>query len=223
MNKNPTYEQLKQQNIELQQKVSELTSKKEMLESLIDMLPQIIVDVDLEGKVTYANQKAFELTGYSKEDVESIINISHFVVPEDRPRMFQNIKKVLAGEKLRSNEYTALRKDGTTFPIMVYSSFKLINGQTNGMRTIVIDITKTKNMENALKAERDMLQRNLAEIKTLRGIIPICSYCKQIRDDQGFWNQVEMYVREHTEAEFSHGICPECAKKYYPEFKFDDD
>jgi DNA-binding response OmpR family regulator len=58
----------------------------------------------------------------------------------------------------------------------------------------------------------------LAEIKTLRGIVPICASCKKIRDDAGFWQQVDVYVRDHTEAEFSHGICPECMKKLYPDF-----
>jgi CheY-like chemotaxis protein len=71
------------------------------------------------------------------------------------------------------------------------------------------------------EAERDRLIRELedalAEIKTLRGILPICSYCKKIRDDEGYWHQVEVYIRDHSEAEFSHGICPECAKKLYPE------
>lgn len=56
------------------------------------------------------------------------------------------------------------------------------------------------------------------KIDTLRGIVPICSYCKQIRDDKGYWNQVEEYVSRHTEAEFSHSICPECIKKHFPEF-----
>ncbi len=54
-------------------------------------------------------------------------------------------------------------------------------------------------------------------IETLRGIVPICSYCKQIRDDKGYWNNVEAYVAEHTEAQFSHSICPSCMEKYYPE------
>lgn len=53
-------------------------------------------------------------------------------------------------------------------------------------------------------------------IETLSGIVPICSYCKQIRDDKGYWNQVEAYISRHTEAEFSHGICPKCLKKHYP-------
>jgi DNA-binding NtrC family response regulator len=59
------------------------------------------------------------------------------------------------------------------------------------------------------------LQHALANIKTLQGLIPICANCKNIRDDKGFWNQVESYISEHTDAEFTHGVCPECAKKLY--------
>ena len=69
----------------------------------------------------------------------------------------------------------------------------------------------------------DELREALAQIKTLRGIVPICSSCKKIRDDQGYWNQVEVYVRDHTEAEFSHGLCPECMHKLYSEFDPDAD
>jgi hypothetical protein len=61
-------------------------------------------------------------------------------------------------------------------------------------------------------------QKALQEIKILRGFLPICASCKKIRDDSGYWNQMEAYIRDHSEAEFSHGICPECAKKLYPEF-----
>ena len=62
------------------------------------------------------------------------------------------------------------------------------------------------------------LENALNEIKVLKGILPICSFCKKIRDDQGYWNQVEVYVREHSNANFSHSICPSCAQKHYPDF-----
>jgi phosphoserine phosphatase RsbU/P len=78
-------------------------------------------------------------------------------------------------------------------------------------------------MQEALAAKVVELRRALDQIKTLRGIVPICASCKKIRDDRGYWNQVEVYVSDHTEAEFSHGICPECAKKLYPELYTDDD
>ena len=62
------------------------------------------------------------------------------------------------------------------------------------------------------------LKKALEEIKTLSGFLPICASCKKIRDDQGYWKQIESYISDHSEAEFSHGICPECAQKLYPEF-----
>jgi hypothetical protein len=65
---------------------------------------------------------------------------------------------------------------------------------------------------------REDLETALAEVRTLRGIIPICAHCKKIRNDDGFWQRVEVYVREHTQADFSHGICPECAETHFGEF-----
>jgi two-component system sensor histidine kinase/response regulator len=79
--------------------------------------------------------------------------------------------------------------------------------------------------ENAARrqteVERDRLiqdlQRSLANVKSLSGLLPICAGCKKIRDDQGYWNQVESYVQKHSEATFTHGLCPDCIKKYYPD------
>lgn len=68
--------------------------------------------------------------------------------------------------------------------------------------------------ENLIKE----LQQAMSEIKMLSGLLPICSSCKKIRDDQGYWNQIESYIQDHSEAEFSHGLCPECAKRLYPEY-----
>ena len=63
----------------------------------------------------------------------------------------------------------------------------------------------------------DKLQSALDEIKTLKGIIPICSFCKKIRDDKGYWEQVDVYIYKHSDANISHSICPECFEKNYPE------
>ncbi len=67
------------------------------------------------------------------------------------------------------------------------------------------------------------LQQALDDVQVLSGIVPICSYCKQIRDDQGFWNHLESYLSARTDARFSHGICPSCAKKEFPGLPLDDD
>ena len=66
--------------------------------------------------------------------------------------------------------------------------------------------------------EIDKIQDILGKVKTLDGLLPICSHCKKIRDDNGCWNQIEAYLKDHSEANFSHGLCPECAKKLYPDF-----
>jgi uncharacterized membrane protein YhiD involved in acid resistance len=75
--------------------------------------------------------------------------------------------------------------------------------------------TYTNNLIN----EKEKTELALAEIKQLKGMLPICSSCKKIRDDKGYWNHLELYIEEHSDASFSHGICPECIKKLYPEFK----
>ncbi|WP_319521206.1 cache domain-containing protein [uncultured Desulfosarcina sp.] len=70
--------------------------------------------------------------------------------------------------------------------------------------------------------EKEKTQAAMAEIKQLKGLLPICSNCKKIRDDSGYWNQIESFIREHSEAEFSHGICPDCVKKLYPYLDISD-
>jgi len=89
------------------------------------------------------------------------------------------------------------------------------------------EITDLKNKEQKKAEERkkliDELQEALTRIKNLHGLLPICSNCKKIRDDKGYWNHVENYISSHSEAKFTHGICPECTHKLYPELYKDSD
>jgi signal transduction histidine kinase len=73
-------------------------------------------------------------------------------------------------------------------------------------------------LESLVEARTAALQQALANVKKLSGFLPICASCKKIRDDKGYWNQIEAYIREHSEAEFSHSICPDCAQALYPEY-----
>lgn len=84
------------------------------------------------------------------------------------------------------------------------------------------DISKRKHAEEEREKLIKELREALAKIKTLSGMLPICSSCKKIRDDNGYWNQIEVYIRDHSEAEFTHGICPECFKKLYPDESLED-
>lgn len=97
----------------------------------------------------------------------------------------------------------------------------LVKGQSDGLilyRTICYAIERKQD-----QAERehliDELKAALAQVKNLSGLLPICSGCKKIRDDQGYWNRIETFISEHSDAQFSHGICPDCAKKYFPDYK----
>jgi hypothetical protein len=85
------------------------------------------------------------------------------------------------------------------------------------------EIEERRQAEAALTEERNRLQKALAEIRTLSGMLPICSTCKKIRDDKGYWNQLESYIMAHSQAQFSHGICPKCAKTLYSEYIEEDD
>jgi AmiR/NasT family two-component response regulator len=84
-------------------------------------------------------------------------------------------------------------------------------------RAIIIALARHADMIELRRLNKE-LEQALNKVKTLSGMLPICASCKKIRDDKGYWQQIESYIREHSEAEFSHGICPECARKLYPEY-----
>ena len=79
-----------------------------------------------------------------------------------------------------------------------------------------MDITRRKELEQERTELIATLQEALGKIKTLSGLLPICAGCKKIRDDQGYWNQIEVYLKSHSEVDFTHGMCPECIKKWFP-------
>ena len=94
---------------------------------------------------------------------------------------------------------------------------RMVTSGRDEVLTIVRDISDRRQAA----AEREKLilelQEAVANIKALRGLLPICAYCKKIRDDQGYWNQVELYIRRHAEVQFTHGVCPDCARRIVPD------
>lgn len=92
------------------------------------------------------------------------------------------------------------------------------DGSINKIIEYTLDITDRRKTEEEKEKLISQLQDALDKVKTLSGFLPICASCKKIRDDKGYWSQIEEYIRDHSEAEFSHGICPDCAKKLYPDF-----
>lgn len=129
------------------------------------------------------------------------------------------LQRILNGERQVICEPTKIRADGSKqYFIVTARPFLDGKGKIGGIVESFQDITDRKNAEIERDKLLEELRRALSKVKLLSGFLPICASCKKIRDDKGYWNQLESYIRNHSEAEFSHSICPDCAKKLYPEF-----
>ena len=105
--------------------------------------------------------------------------------------------------------------------IGVLSALVIRQGLRETGRRLAAEVALRRHQDHleALVEQRTAdLQQALASVKKLSGFLPICASCKKIRDDKGYWNQIEEYIRDHSEVEFTHGVCPDCAQKLYPEY-----
>ena len=155
--------------------------------------------VDPAGTFIDANQTAYERLGYTREEFLAI-PLAELDPPAFSARVPERMKEI------ETNGYAIfesahLKKDGSPMPVEVSTRLIEYRGK-KAFLSVVRDITGRKDAE--------------AKIKLLSGFLPICSSCKKIRDDRGNWHQLESYIRDHSEAEFSHGICPDCTAKLYP-------
>ena len=125
----------------------------------------------------------------------------------------------LRGEKNEPYEAEYWHKDGHRVHMRVTEVPLFDDDGTTvlGIEGIVQDITQLKQAEADRESAIKRLEKALSEIKTLRGILPLCSFCKKIRDDEGYWEQVDVYINRHSDADISHSICPECLRKHYPD------
>ena len=127
----------------------------------------------------------------------------------------KNLKAKL-GEKLFF-ESSLIMSNGSSFPTETTSSMIKI-GDSRVIQSFIRDISKRRIIEAEKDRAMVKLQSALSEIKTLQGILPLCSFCKKIRNDQGEWEKVDVYIDKHSMADVSHSICPDCMKKNYPDY-----
>ena len=182
-----------------------------------------ILGVDREGKQTFVNPAAARMLGCQVEEL--ICHNSHQIwhhskkdgtpYPEEECPIYETLKD--GSVKIVQDE-VFWKKDGRSFPVE-YTTTPIVEGdRIEGAVVTFRDIIERKRAEEEREKLIGELKEALAKVKTLSGLIPICSSCKKIRDDKGYWGQIESYISDHSEAEFSHGICPDCMKKLYPDF-----
>ncbi len=185
---------------------------------LVEGSPNIICLFDRRGCFVSLNQAGLSIMGCAEEVVLGKY-LPDIVAPESRSIVENAIRRVIDGEKTEL-EAKFIRPDGG--PVIWYAILNpIINTENpvNNFIGIFIDITQRKQAEAEREHLINTLQEALHNVKLLSGLVPICASCKKIRDDKGYWNQIEHYIEDRSEALFSHGICPECMKKLYPEFK----
>ncbi len=173
----------------------ELLSSEQRYKNLSEAAFEGVLFVE-ERVIRDANRAAMEMFGYDREeligkDVETLIH------PDDR----DVFNREIYGQRIRY-EISLITKDGRKFPVDVHVKKNIKNDR-----------------KTSIVALRDLtdIRRADEEIRTLQGILPICSHCRQIRDDKGYWNSLEDYMTEHNIADFSHSLCPRCAEELYPE------
>ncbi len=136
-----------------------LTESERKFSVIADLMPQVIFEIDEKGNVVFVNKQAFEFFGYEENDIEGSLNCFDHMAPEDYPRMMKNLEDVARGAASPGNEYTAIKKDGTRFPVIIYVSRIKQNGRLTGYRGIVIDITQRKKAEEALREGEQRLRQ----------------------------------------------------------------
>ena len=192
-----------------------------------------IVSTDSKGIVQTFNPAAEQLLGYTAKeiigkttpmlwrDASEVAERAEFLFKKlglvVRPN-FETVAVKIQFDQIDEGEWTFIRKDGSRFTsLLVVTALTNETGGSTGFLGIFRDVSK--NRQHEIERERLIaeLKEAMAQVKTLSGMIPICGWCKSVRNDKGYWSSVEQYVRTHTDATFSHGMCPACAEKFKAE------
>jgi PAS domain S-box-containing protein len=194
---------------------------------LAENIQEVIWSLDLTTlKLTYISPSVEKKSGYTVQELLDM-PLGLRMAPEsyqEALRLFQEEMSLEASgrsepDRTRTIELLEYTKGGRAVWVETTMSFvRDDGGRATGVVGVSRDITERKQFEQERERLIEELETALARVKTLSGLVPICPSCKRIRDAEGNWHQVENYIRERSEAEFSHNICPDCMKKLYPDF-----
>ena len=180
-------------------------------ERIVEQAPIMIWRSGRNAECDYFNERWLDFTGRTMEQ-EMGNGWADGVHPDDLQRCLDVYLNAFKNREIFEMEYRLRRRDGTYRWVFDRGvPFNDSDGQFAGYIGSAIDVTEKIEAQEALRKAEE------AELNQLRGLLPICSSCKAIRDDRGYWQQLEKYISEHSDALFTHGLCPPCAEKLYPE------
>jgi two-component system cell cycle sensor histidine kinase/response regulator CckA len=189
------------------------------LASIVETCDDAIISQTIGGTVLSWNSGAEQMFGYSAREMigESI----EALVPPEQQDEITAIRGVIErGDRVERIETMRLRRDGVAIDVSItVSPIKNADGNIQGASIVLRDITERKRQEKERLRLIEELKDALKRVKTLNGLLPICASCKKIRNDGGYWEQVETYIRTRSNAEFTHGICPDCVRLLYPQYQ----
>lgn len=205
-----------QENDELKKRIAEL----ERIEKAVEAAGFDIWENNfITGEVYGTNKRTFESLGYSPEELPSDLEETFkFIHPVDLEAALKIMQDHLDGKTDRYQAEMRLKaKDGTWVWIGNYGRVmeRSPEGIPISFTGLSFNINKRRIVEEALLEQNRKLLEAVEHIKALQGIIPICSHCKKIRNDKGYWDQVDEYFARHSDVQFSHSICPECFSAHY--------
>jgi len=199
----------------LKAELESMRNKMEVMKTVLDESTDPIFNILEDGTYRYVNN-AF--SNPFKMHPEDIIGkrIWDIFSPDEAEKRMTVVRKAFAtGETIVFDVRVPL-ESGDIFFITSVKPIKDENGAVTSVVCISKNITGRKKEEELREKLISDLQNAMSKIRALSGMLPICSSCKKIRNDKGYWTQIELYIRDHSEAEFSHGICPDCYKRLYP-------
>lgn len=189
-----------------------LHQEQERFRLLVENTLDAIFVTDESGEFTIVNKQACRSTGYTEDELLKMhtgeIEVGH--TEAEIAAIFEDLKQ----GKVHRRQGVHRKKDGSTFPVETMLCSYTFDGKMT-LLAVARDVSQRKKVEMEREQLIGDLQAALAEIKQLSGMLPICSSCKKVRDDKGYWNKIESYLRVHSGAVVSHSICPECIDKLY--------
>lgn len=184
-------------------------------EEIIEILQEGVMVLDEEGVVHVANPAICNLMGISEQEIIGTLPPEPMVGGLCFKGWQRNIQTM---GTLREMEYGYQPEIGDSRTFSLSTSFKRsAHGEALALVCIVRDVSEKVLADRERENLIEQLREALANVKQLKGMLPICASCKKIRDDKGYWQQIESYILKHTDAEFTHGLCPTCAEKAYEE------